>query len=173
MSSTYDRIARFYDVDMAQNMRFDDVAFYAHHSTRDAGRVLELGCGNGRILLGLLARGIDATGVDASGPMLGELLRKGTARGLAPHVVRADVRELPFERAFATVLAPYSLPTYMASAPLARGELVPLFEDWQLDPMPLYLAFPPNRHVSLKLRVFIDWIVELMARRGPGTMRMP
>ena len=23
---TYDRIARFYDVDMAQNMRFDDVA---------------------------------------------------------------------------------------------------------------------------------------------------
>ena len=65
------------------------------------------------------------------------------------------------------------LPTYMASAPLARGELVPLFEDWQLDPMPLYLAFPPNRHVSLKLRVFIDWIVELMARRAPGTMRMP
>ena len=65
------------------------------------------------------------------------------------------------------------LPTYMASAPRARGELVPLFEDWQLDPMPLYLAFPPNRHVSLKLRVFIDWIVELMARRGPGTMRMP
>jgi hypothetical protein len=24
------------------------------------------------------------------------------------------------------------------------------------------LAFPPNRHVNAKLRVFIDWIVELM-----------
>lgn len=60
------------------------------------------------------------------------------------------------------------LPQYMARAPLDRGELVPLFEDWRLDPMPLYIAFPPNRHVSRKLRVFIDWIVELMAQHAPA-----
>jgi DNA-binding transcriptional LysR family regulator len=60
------------------------------------------------------------------------------------------------------------LPQYMARTPLARGELVPLFEDWQLDPMPLYVAFPPSRHVSRKLRVFIDWIVELMAQHAPA-----
>jgi DNA-binding transcriptional LysR family regulator len=66
------------------------------------------------------------------------------------------------------------LPRYIARAHVERGELQPLFEDWHLDPMPLYLAFPPNRHVSAKLRVFIDWVVELMApfapisrRRGP------
>lgn len=59
------------------------------------------------------------------------------------------------------------LPDYMAETPLARGELVRLFEDWRLDPMPLYLAFPPNRHVSAKLRVFIEWVVELMARHAP------
>jgi DNA-binding transcriptional LysR family regulator len=33
--------------------------------------------------------------------------------------------------------------------------------------MPLYVAFPPNRHISLKLRVFIDWVVELMAQHAP------
>jgi DNA-binding transcriptional LysR family regulator len=33
--------------------------------------------------------------------------------------------------------------------------------------MPLYVAFRPNRHVSAKLRVFIDWIVELMAQHAP------
>ncbi|MFI8647714.1 LysR family transcriptional regulator [Pseudomonas iridis] len=55
------------------------------------------------------------------------------------------------------------LPRYMSDAPVARGELVPLFEDWQLESMPLYIAYPPNRHISLKLRVFIDWVVELMA----------
>lgn len=60
------------------------------------------------------------------------------------------------------------LPRYMAHAPVSRGELVPLFEDWQLDPMPLYLAFPPSRHVSRKLRVFIDWIVELVAGHAPA-----
>ncbi|MCY1333749.1 HTH-type transcriptional regulator PgrR [compost metagenome] len=59
------------------------------------------------------------------------------------------------------------LPHYMSHVHCARGELVPLFVDWQLDPMPLYLAFPPNRHVSTKLRVFIDWVVELMARHAP------
>ncbi|MES3708732.1 LysR family transcriptional regulator [Pseudomonas putida] len=56
------------------------------------------------------------------------------------------------------------LPHYMAKPHLASGELVPLFEDWHLAPMPLYLAFPPNRHVSAKLRIFIDWVIELMAQ---------
>jgi DNA-binding transcriptional LysR family regulator len=58
------------------------------------------------------------------------------------------------------------LPTYMAVEALARNELVPLFEDWQADTMPMYLAYPPNRHISLKLRVFIDWVVALMARHA-------
>jgi DNA-binding transcriptional LysR family regulator len=59
------------------------------------------------------------------------------------------------------------LPHYMAKRHVAQGELVPLFEAWQLDAMPLYLAYPPNRHVSAKLRVFMDWIVELMATHAP------
>lgn len=58
------------------------------------------------------------------------------------------------------------LPRYMAGEHLQRGELVPLFEEWRLDTMPLYLAFPPNRHVSTKLRVFIEWVAELMKRHG-------
>lgn len=63
------------------------------------------------------------------------------------------------------------LPDYMSEPHRARGELVPLFEGWRLDPMPLYVAFPPNRHVSAKLRVFIDWVVELMARHAPVIVR--
>ena len=58
------------------------------------------------------------------------------------------------------------LPDYMARPHVARGELLPLFEQWTVDAMPLFLAYPPNRHVSKKLRVFIDWVVELMARDG-------
>ena len=54
----------------------------------------------------------------------------------------------------------------MAKPHLASGELVALFEDWQMAPMPMYLAFQ-NRHVSAKLRVFIDWIMELMAEHAP------
>jgi hypothetical protein len=32
--------------------------------------------------------------------------------------------------------------------------------------MPLYVAYPANPRVGRKLRVFIDWIVELMASVG-------
>ena len=59
------------------------------------------------------------------------------------------------------------LPQYMAKPHLISGELLPLFEDWHMSPMPMYLAFPPNRHVSAKVRVFIDWIIELMAEHAP------
>lgn len=61
------------------------------------------------------------------------------------------------------------LPRYMAAPHLARGELVPLFEDWSIEPMPLYVAFPPNRHMGARLRVFIDWVVELMEVHAPPT----
>lgn len=61
------------------------------------------------------------------------------------------------------------LPEYMASAPVARGELVALFQDWQLESMPMYIAYPPNRHISLKLRVFIEWVVELLPFQGAAS----
>ncbi|MBV7537819.1 LysR family transcriptional regulator [Duganella sp. sic0402] len=56
------------------------------------------------------------------------------------------------------------VPRYMARDHVKRGELTPLFEEWQLAPMPLYLAYPHNRHLSAKLRVFIAWIDELAAQ---------
>jgi DNA-binding transcriptional LysR family regulator len=68
-----------------------------------------------------------------------------------------------------------SLPHYMAEAHVARGELVPLFKGWHLDPMPLYLVFPPNRHVSAKLQAFIAWVDELIAQHAqiaPGRGRV-
>ncbi|MDN4589695.1 LysR family transcriptional regulator [Xenophilus aerolatus] len=64
------------------------------------------------------------------------------------------------------------LPDYMAREHHARGELVRMLDDWEMDPMPLYVAFPPNRNVSAKLRVFIDWVAALMAEHAPP-MRTP
>lgn len=109
--ANYDLIAHLYDTDMALNMPFDDVGFYAARCAAAGGRVLELGCGNGRILLPLRARGFDVVGVDASGAMLRELVRK--AAGRVP-VARMDARALGFPAVFGVVLCPYSLVTYQA-----------------------------------------------------------
>ncbi len=54
------------------------------------------------------------------------------------------------------------LPDYMARVAVAKGELVRLFDGWEIARMPLYVAYPANRRVGRKLRVFIEWIAELM-----------
>lgn len=130
--ASYDSIAHLYDVDMARNMVFDDGALYTHLAGRAGGCVLELGCGNGRILLELLGHGIDAVGIDCSACMLSQLRQKAAVRGWAPKVCRMDARALGFTDAFAMVLCPYSLITYMtrpddAARMLAaiRGVLAP------------------------------------------------
>jgi len=111
--SAYDRIAHLYDVDMARNMRFDDVGFYARTCAMRGGRALEIGCGNGRVLLELLTRGVDAYGVDAAANMLAELAAKASQRGLPLRAARMDARRLALGRAFDVVMCPYSLITYM------------------------------------------------------------
>lgn len=112
--NAYDRIARWYDVDMARNMRFDDVGFYADLCREAGGKVLEVGCGNGRILLELIRRGIDAVGVDTSRGMLQELRLKAVASGAEARACQMDARKLAFTASFDIVLCPYSLATYMS-----------------------------------------------------------
>lgn len=56
------------------------------------------------------------------------------------------------------------LPRFMATDALASGQLVPVLSDWTSAPIPLYIVYPPNRHLSNKVRVFVDWIVRLLAR---------
>lgn len=54
------------------------------------------------------------------------------------------------------------LPRFMAQAHHSQGELFELFDGWQADHIPMHVAFPPNRHVNAKVRVFIDWMAALM-----------
>ncbi len=54
--------------------------------------------------------------------------------------------------------------TFQAAPHIASGALVPLLLDWCVDSIPIHVVYPPNRHVSTKLRVFVDWAAELFAR---------
>lgn len=56
------------------------------------------------------------------------------------------------------------IPTFMAKESIERGELLPLFEDWQFEPMPMYLAYPPSRYTSAKLRAFVDWACSVLGK---------
>jgi DNA-binding transcriptional LysR family regulator len=54
--------------------------------------------------------------------------------------------------------------TFVAAPYFASGALVPLLLDWCNDSIPIHVVYPPNRHLSAKLRVFVDWVAELFAR---------
>ncbi len=71
--SDYDAIAPFYDIEHTQ---FDeDVDMYRNFAELCGGKILELACGSGRLLLPLARDGYTLTGVDNSPAML-ELARQ-------------------------------------------------------------------------------------------------
>lgn len=55
------------------------------------------------------------------------------------------------------------MPAFMAQQHLASGALRPVLTDWTADSIPLHVVYPPNRHLSNKLRVFVDWVADLFA----------
>jgi DNA-binding transcriptional LysR family regulator len=59
-------------------------------------------------------------------------------------------------------------PGFMARAQLASGAVVPVLSEWSRPGVPLYVVYAPNRHISNRLRVFVDWIASLFAHDRLG-----
>lgn len=55
-------------------------------------------------------------------------------------------------------------PYFLTREHEAAGRLSPVLPDWSVPPLPLHVVYPPNRHLSTKLRVFVDWAAGLFAR---------
>lgn len=49
---------------------------------------------------------------------------------------------------------------FLADAAIARGELREILSKFQPRPYALHLVYPPNRHLTSRLRAFIDWLVD-------------
>jgi ubiquinone/menaquinone biosynthesis C-methylase UbiE len=121
----WDAYAPFYDWENARTLGRRDVPFWTRVAQQSTGRVLELGCGTGRITRPLAAAGVAIVGIDRSAAMLARArARDGheTPFARAPHredepeirvphaLVRGDIRDLPFDdESFATVIAPYGV----------------------------------------------------------------
>ncbi|TPQ31914.1 LysR family transcriptional regulator [Bradyrhizobium guangdongense] len=56
------------------------------------------------------------------------------------------------------------LPTFIAEDALKRGELRPVLKNFAAPPLALYAVYPPTRHLSVKVRLFIDFLVERFGR---------
>jgi len=100
----WDEYAPFYDWENARTLGRRDVPFWTSVARRAGGRVLELGCGTGRVSGPLAKAGVDLVGIDRSAAMLDR------ANGARYLMVRGDIRSLPFRaHSFALVIAPYGV----------------------------------------------------------------
>ena len=80
----------------AENPRASDaeIAWYRAHLPQAAGTLLELMCGNGRLLAPLIEAGMSVHGVDASAAMLAECEARLAASTAEATLFRQDVGEL-------------------------------------------------------------------------------
>ncbi len=66
----------------------------------------------------------------------------------------------------AAVLGGFGLsqvPSCMAEPLIESGELVRILPDWTRPPLALHAVYPSNRHLSAKVRAFVDWAAELFS----------
>jgi LysR family transcriptional regulator for bpeEF and oprC len=55
---------------------------------------------------------------------------------------------------------------FMADPYLESGALVQVLKDWAIEPATVYIVYSPNRHLSARVRVFVEWLVELFDAKG-------
>jgi DNA-binding transcriptional LysR family regulator len=53
------------------------------------------------------------------------------------------------------------VPSFTAQPLIQSGELVQVLGDWTGPIIPLHVVYPPNRHLSAKVRAFVEWTAEL------------
>jgi LysR family transcriptional regulator for bpeEF and oprC len=52
---------------------------------------------------------------------------------------------------------------YLVDRHVTSGRMVQILPDWLSDPLPVHVVYPQNRHLSAKVRVFVEWVAELFA----------
>jgi SAM-dependent methyltransferase len=139
--------ARYYDL---QNNPTADIPFFMERIPAPDARVLELGCGTGRVLLPLASGCGFIHGMDSSEAMLAMCRRKLDEAGLPPakaRVTRADIADFDLgeDERFDLIVAPFRVFQNLQNDVLVNG----LFRciDRHLAPggSAILTAFNPNR----------------------------
>jgi SAM-dependent methyltransferase len=124
-SSWYD-FPRYYDLAFRSETRAE-VAFveaacrkYCPFRVR---RIVEPGCGGGRLVVALSRRGYDATGFDLSAPSLEYLRRRLRRCGLHAHVFEADMADFRLARPADAAVCTWNTFRHLLSEAAARRHL--------------------------------------------------
>src|SRR3954469_8988352 len=54
-------------------------------------------------------------------------------------------------------------PAFIVGPDVRAGRLVPLLQDFEPAPVPIYAVYPSRKHLSAKVRLFVDFLLEFFA----------
>lgn len=120
----YARFAELYDL-LMQDVDYGGWVDYLHAliqaHNRDAGTVLDCGCGTGSITLGLAAHGYRMTGLDSSADMLAKAQEKARRRGLHIPFIQGDMRRILLHRPVDVIVSACDGVNYLTSLEAVRA----------------------------------------------------
>jgi LysR family transcriptional regulator for bpeEF and oprC len=65
------------------------------------------------------------------------------------------------------------MPSYTVDTHLESGALELLLQDWHSAPLPVNVVYPQNRHLSAKVRVFVEWVADLFMTHRDFQIKAP
>ena len=104
----YSNIAKYYDL-QDEDFLNEDLYFYEKYTGESGNRILELGCGTGRVSLWLAERGYNVTGLDLSSTMLKQFHTKLVQnKSIIDRVkiVQGDMSDFNLDEKYHLIIAP-------------------------------------------------------------------
>lgn len=110
IKNRYIDTSRFYDLDQRDNLTAD-IPFYLDYADKYKGKILELGCGTGRVSIELAKAGYSVTGLDLSVSML--KIFKDKMKKLPKEIcekinlINSNMAEYHIDEKFSLIIAPF------------------------------------------------------------------
>jgi len=101
-------LAETWDLLRGDTSQWQDRFFYRNFINQQGGRVLDVGCGKGRLLLDYMKDGIDIEGVDNSPEMLELCREKANEIGLKPTLYQQTMVDLDLLQCYQIIIVPSS-----------------------------------------------------------------
>jgi ubiquinone/menaquinone biosynthesis C-methylase UbiE len=166
-------VARGYDAGLAGSTLFAaDEAFVARHCP-PGGRLLDLGCGTGRLLVAFAGQGHPVVGVDLSAEMLAVAAEKAAAAGVGVDLVLANIADLDClaDRSFDGAACLFSTLGMVLGAENRRRVVAHAFR--LLRPGGRFVLHVHNRWFNARDRAGRAWLVADLCRGATGDRVMP
>jgi SAM-dependent methyltransferase len=155
-------LADLYDLWASRWMDYDTAA-YQRAMQELPGRVLELGCGTGRLLLPYVQSGLPVEGLDASADMLAICRAKAEQAGLTPVLYQQDMQAFSLPSTYTTVFVAAGSFGLLTNRDDVRATLQCCYQHLEPGGQLLIALSVPWDHITRSSQA--DWVVAGMTTR--------